>query len=479
MAREPATKALLLICILLLLQSCSESPVEVWHTTDLESEFAAENADEVLTLADYLQLETRLFAELDSRVYAEVDTGDANALIRFSRGSLSDPSQFEPNWNRSFLLETDKPSGGVLLLHGMSDSPYSLRALALALNNAGLLVLGIRLPGHGTIPAGIKDLRVEDLVAVTELAAKDMQHRLDGLPLHIVGYSTGATLATHYALEAAADEELQVPASLVLISPAIRVHPVAALARVNDALANLPGLGSLAWLDVMPEFDPYKYNSFPSNAGDVVYRITRTVARKLQERIASNPASILPPTLVLKSTVDATVTTTAVIDQLLIRLKPNRHELVLFDINRAAAYGVLLTDNPGPLNERLLADDKLPFSIRFIGNRTIDDLNVVMRYKTPFSAAPTITESMDLRWPPNVISLSHVAIPFSPDDPLYGKQRPNNSEAIYLGELALRGERGLSKIPAEWVMRMRYNPFYTVVENRTLEWIRLASASSD
>jgi len=49
-----------------------------------------------------------------------------------------------------------------------------------------------------------------------------------------------------------------VPASLVLISPSIRIHAVAAVAGFKDALGNFPGLGGLSWLQVEPEFDPYK-----------------------------------------------------------------------------------------------------------------------------------------------------------------------------------------------------------------------------
>ena len=85
---------------------------------------------------------------------------------------------------------------------------------------------------------------------------------------------------------------------------------------------------------------------------------------------------------------------------------------------------------------------------------------------------------LGLEWPPYVISLSHVAIPFAPDDPLYGSVPPTTREQLYLGNLALRGERGLSKIPPDWIMRMRYNPFYEVVEKRTLEWVESHGAAT-
>jgi hypothetical protein len=70
-----------------------------------------------------------------------------------------------------------------------------------------------------------------------------------------------------------------------------------------------------------------------------------------------------------------------------------------------------------------------------------------------------------------VISLSHVALPFPPDDPLYGQRPPENDDLLFLGEMAIQGERGLLKIPTDWLLRLRYNPFYDYLERRVLEWV--------
>jgi hypothetical protein len=118
----------------------------------------------------------------------------------------------------------------------------------------------------------------------------------------------------------------------------------------------------------MPEFDPYKYNLFPTNAGDVVYKLTSSVKQRLAALAKSVPSSVFPPVLVFKSAVDATVSTDAVVDNLLSLLQRDRNELVLFDVNRMAARKMLLTADPGPINNRLLDDGSLPFSVTFIGN---------------------------------------------------------------------------------------------------------------
>ena len=67
-----------------------------------------------------------------------------------------------------------------------------------------------------------------------------------------------------------------------------------------------------------------------------------------------------------------------------------------------------------------------------------------------------------------------MALPFPPDDPLYGRRPPDNEDILFLGEMAMQGERGLLKLSAEWLLRMRYNPFYEVIEKRVLEWFNNA-----
>ncbi|SQC42641.1 membrane protein [Klebsiella pneumoniae] len=50
------------------------------------------------------------------------------------------------------LLPLGKPRGGVVLLHGLTDSPYSVRYLAQLWQQRGYVAVVPRLPGHGTAP---------------------------------------------------------------------------------------------------------------------------------------------------------------------------------------------------------------------------------------------------------------------------------------------------------------------------------------
>ncbi len=464
--------AFVIATIVVSLQSCGGAPLKPWHTEKLDEEFTADKTDEVKTFDDYLQLEDRLFKQLDEKVYAQSPTGPDYKLDRYSPGSAADPRKKNPNWNRSFELSTDKPQGAVLLLHGMSDSPYSLHTLGKTLNQNNYWVVGLRMPGHGTAPSGLRYITRHDMAAAVRLAMTHLGNKVKNQPVHIIGYSNGATLALEYTLDALEGKNAPVPASLVLISPAIGIHPAAAMAGFKNALASLPGLDGLAFLQVHPEFDPYKYNSFATNASTVVHQLTRSVASRIRERAGTNPEVVLPPVLVFKSTVDATVTTQAVVDNLLIHLHPHRHEMVLFDINRfATVKSRLLINDPAPLTDRVMNDNTLPFTVALITNKNSKTTQVVSKRKQPFSSYPSNNRPLNLVWPAGVVSQSHVSVPFSPDDPLYGQRSPDNEDFLFLGQMAIQGERGLLQIPIDWILRLRHNPFYDYLERQTLEWV--------
>ena len=444
-------------------------PLEVWHTARLKEEFTADR-DDVRTLDDYRRLEDRLYAELDEKVFAHTATGPAYALARYSAGSRADPRSREPDWNRTLELPSESPIGGALLLHGMTDAPYSLRALGERLSARGYWVVSLRLPGHGTAPSGMTTVTWEDMAAAVRLAIEHLEARVPGEGIHVFGYSTGAALAINHVLDTLDGSSGPMPKSLVLVSPAIGVTSAAALAEWKCRLAALPGLEKLAWTRVVPEFDPYKYNSFAANAGYQVHRLTRSVARRLETRAGSGPVAGFPPTLVFLSSADATVTVEAVLDNLLDHLAPEGHELFMFDVNRHQLRDAVLVYDAGPLTTRLLASDRLPYRLQLLTNADDGSEMLVRRDKAAMSAEAKI-EPVVLTWPEGVISLSHVAVPIPPDDPLYGHRPPDDESVLHLGNMGFRGEHGLLTFPASWLMRLRYNPFYELLDGRVLEWL--------
>ena len=134
-----------------------------WHLVELDEEFTA--GSNVRSFEEYLALEDRLFGQLDRLVYNQTGPAGDDLSNRFKRGSFSDPARWETNWNRSFEFPAENPSSVVLLLHGLSDAPYSLRSIGENLNHSGAHVFGLRVPGHGTAPSGLVTIRWQDMAA--------------------------------------------------------------------------------------------------------------------------------------------------------------------------------------------------------------------------------------------------------------------------------------------------------------------------
>jgi alpha-beta hydrolase superfamily lysophospholipase len=467
--------AFVVLVVVAILYLNSRPDLKVWHTVDLDVEFTASSP--VKSFADYLALEEQLFAQLDDEVYDRIEAEDEESINRYHRGSLSDPGRWSPNWNRSFELAIDpsagKPAAGVLLIHGLTDSPYSLRNIGERLHAAGAHVVGLRVPGHGTAPSGLTRVTWQDMTAAVKLAMYHLREQAGGAPLYIVGYSNGGALAVHYALATLEESDLPALAGLVLLSPEIGVTRMAALAIWLERISRVTGLEKLAWTGVLPEYDPFKYTSFAANAGNLVYRLTGVNRSKIARLSDAGKLDAFPPVLAFQSAVDATVSAPALVRDLFSRLPEGGHELVIFDLNRSAEIEPLLKSDPRTGFASMRDDPNRAYRISLLTNQSDDTIRVTVRRWE--SGRSTSTDSdPGLTWPADVYSLAHVALPFPGNDPVYGGDHPDKSPGIHLGSLALRGEKGVLQVPAADMLRLRWNPFYSYLEERIVKRLELA-----
>lgn len=453
-----------------------KSDLKVWHTAELDEEFTASSPAQ--SFAEYLALEERLFAELDEKVYAEIETEDEQAINRYHPGSMSDPRRWNPNWNRSFELAADpgagQPKAGVLLVHGLSDSPYSLRSLGQQLHARGAHVVGLRVPGHGTAPSSLTETTWQDMDAAVKIAMRHLHEKSGDQPIYVVGYSNGGALAIHYALSALEDSDLPPLDGMVLISPEIGVSPTAALAIWQERIGRVLGLDKLAWTVVSPEYDPFKYASFPVNAGNLAYELTGVNRAKIARLAAAKKLDAFPPVLAFQSVVDATVSAPALVRDLFQHMPKGKHELVIFGFNRMAKIEPLLNMDPSDHLITVLKEPGRTFTVSALMNANPESERVVVHSWKPGEDTPIESDS-GLTWPENIYSLAHVALPFAGDDPVYGGDKPGKSPGIYLGNLALRGEKGAIKIPADAMLRLRWNPFYPYLQQRVFEHFDLGA----
>jgi alpha-beta hydrolase superfamily lysophospholipase len=451
-------------------QSQVGPPLQLWHTFVPVEPHAV--AIDQLDWGGYLAAEARTFAAVRAEVTDRLEEKDRRPEDRYFAGSPVYAGAFAQDWNRSYVLEpAGRPLGVVVLLHGLTDSPYSLRHVARLYQARGYLAIGLRMPGHGTVPAGLTSSTWEDWVAAARLAVREARRRApSGVPLHLVGYSAGGAAALKYALDALEDRGLARPDRLVLISPMVGVSTFARFAGLAALPAFLPSFAEAAWVTIVPEFNPFKYNSFPVNAARQAHRLTVAIQQQMDRLAATGELKALSPILTFQSSVDFTVSARAVAESLYANLPANGSELVLFDLNRNTKFGPLLRAAFASATERILPPAPRNWHLTIIAN-TQDDPEVKERVTAAGETAEMV-RGLGVIYPRDVFSLSHVALPFPADDPLYGSQPdPAEDFGVALGSLAAHGEVGVLIVSLDTLARLTWNPFFPYMLARIEETI--------
>ena len=446
-------------------------PLEPWHTV-VPHELTAEQIAGI-DWQGYLAAEDAAFGEVRTRVTQRLDAKERVPANRYFENSPVYPGHFSHDWNRTQVLEpVGTPAGAVVLLHGLTDSPYSMRQIARSYRDRGFVAIAPRLPGHGTVPAGLSDVQWEDWAAATRLAVREAVRRAGpGRPLHLVGYSNGGALALKYALDAVEDPTLTRPARVVLISPMVGITEMARFAGFAGLPAIFPAFAKAAWLGIVPEFNPFKYNSFPVNGARQSSLLTRALQPRVARLAREGRLVDLPPILTFQSVTDFTVSTQAIVTALYAHLPANGSELVLYDLNRHTKFGPLLRPGTDTLVERLLPDAPRHYRTTVVSNAGTGSAEAVERV-TEAGATKEVVRPLGLGYPDDIFSLSHIALPFPEDDPLYGKSPdPAEDFGVHLGAIAARGERGTLVISLDALGRTSWNPFFPYQMRRIEEGI--------
>ena len=267
-----------------------------WHRLVPAAEVHARDVGPDFTLDQYLAREQQVFDQVRTQIEDRLAPEERLSVNRYDRGGKASPSRLSRDWNRTFEMAAAAPAPcAVLLIHGLTDSPYSMRAVAERLHAEGCYVLAPRMPGHGAVPGGLTDASWPDWSAVVRMSVRHLRtHASAGTPLTLIGYSNGGALSVKYTLDAIEDSSLPRPDRLVLISPMIGVSAFARLARLVGALGVLPYFEKTKWLDVIPEYNPFKFNSFPTHAAVQTAVLTAALQRQVASLAADGRLGRMP-----------------------------------------------------------------------------------------------------------------------------------------------------------------------------------------
>ncbi|MFE2989567.1 alpha/beta hydrolase [Streptomyces sp. NPDC059262] len=180
---------------------------------------------------------------------------------------------------------------GVLLCHGFTGSPQSLRPWAEYLAERGLTVSLPLLPGHGTRWEDMQVTGWQDWYAEVDRALRELLDRCS--QVFVFGLSMGAALALRLA--AKHGDEV---AGLVLVNPGNKVHGLAAhaLPVARHLVRSTKGIAS----DIAKEgSSEIGYDRVPLHAAHSLRNFFRIVDRELPQ--------VTQPLVVLHSTQDHVV----------------------------------------------------------------------------------------------------------------------------------------------------------------------------
>jgi carboxylesterase len=187
--------------------------------------------------------------------------------------------------------EDDGTTTGVLLCHGFTGTPSSMRGWGDFLLEQGYAVSVPRLPGHGTTWQELNTTTYADWYAEAERAFEKLQSECDRV--FVAGLSMGGCLALNLAVEKGREV-----AGLVLVNPAVNSErkDIKLLPVLKHVVPAFPGISN----DVKkPGVQERAYRKTPLKAAHSLFSSMRTVRERLPE--------VTQPLLMFRSRVDHVV----------------------------------------------------------------------------------------------------------------------------------------------------------------------------
>ena len=168
---------------------------------------------------------------------------------------------------------------GIVLTHGASDSPYHMRHLAKFFQEQGWRVMGVLLPGHGTVPGDLLDMHWQEWASTVAYATDQLAEEVD--ELYLGGFSAGGMLSVRQSV---LDERVL---GLFLFAPALKISFRAKFANLHKLYSWVSP--NAKWVDILPDRDLYKYESFCKNAAAQTYALIADTQAHLRRRILNIP----------------------------------------------------------------------------------------------------------------------------------------------------------------------------------------------
>jgi esterase/lipase len=359
-----------------------------------------------LPFADYVAMSR----EMLTRAHSALGATDLKKIVDGNAPfELKPPSGFPRGKNRVYRR-------GVLLIHGLTDSPYFMRYLAEFFQQSGFRVMAILLPGHGTQPGDLLEVSWREWARAVAYGVDRMDEEAD--EIYLAGFSAGGALSVYHSL---LDKRVR---GLFLFSPALRVSPRAAHANLHKLYSWL--IPSAKWVGIRPDKSLYKYESLPKNAAAQMHALAKAVHVLLQEH------EVGIPVFAAASEDDMTANTPATLGFMAHAHHPSSRLVLYTTDTEKHPHGI-------PAEKLELVNSVVPEQ--------------------------------------NILSSAHTAVVLPPEDPYFGAEGDySNSVHYYPGDMEkyhacnhnhgkiLLGEITEANLKAGIVRRLMYNPNFSALK---------------
>ena len=443
--------------------------LQPWHRI-IPRDLRAGDLKASSTLADYLAIEDAAFRTVRERIEDRLDPALKVPANRYNPEGLSHPSRLGDGMGtaRRSSLRRARRLAAHCSCTVSPTAPYSMPGIGEDLRGLGYHVVALRVPGHGTVPAGLTDVTWEDWLAAVRIAARDLRSRIGAdKPLVLVGLFERRRAGAEVC--ARCDRRVGDPqaARIVLLSPMIGVSKFAWLARVISMLGPLPAFEKARWLDVYPEYNPNKDNSFPAQtSGLQTWRLTTTMQAQIARIAESGRSRELPPLLTFHSLVDATVSTPAVVHRALRR--GCGRTFGTGDFRHQSIVRTRPVHPAGGRSAHLAPDRRVGASVS--AHARHERQSIVARRRRAHRGAGRddcgrASAGAGLATRRLLPVARRDSVPSL--DPVYGREETGAVPAtIRLGVLSPRGERAVLSVPSDTLMRLTCNPFFSYLSSR-------------
>jgi esterase/lipase len=340
-------------------------------------------------------------------------------IISLVRNDNSVDNEAIINDNSPFLYRRDiercnkYPKRSILMIHGLTDSPFINRELATAFNQKCFDIYSILLTGHGTQAGDLLSVSYKDWIKQVDYAMNEILEENE--EVFISGFSTGGALAINYALEGNNYKNIS---GLILLSPAIDLSNFAFITPFLKYFKK--------YLEIYDDDAQFKYESFTTNAAAQIYHLTT----KIKKNIYKNKSKLQNiPIFTAISYEDTTIDA------------PNSLDIILDNVNLDNSFTILYHQNESKINKY----------------RNVKNLKLVNS---------TILNK-------KILNISHLAIPVSKDNYYYGKNglyqictHYYNDKKKYQKCLSskdneiFKGEISSNNMDKFTLRRIGYNPFW-------------------